>query len=119
MEIVWCTPDTLIPELTVRREAGGRWAGITARREGGEVILLYHLGQGVALFHLGLRLPDGQAFPSACGVFAGAWLYENEIQDQFGVRFAALTPDFEGRLFLRREESTIPWGPPEGGATGG
>jgi ech hydrogenase subunit D len=83
---------------------------MTARREGDEVILLYHLGKGAKLSHLGLRQADAGPFPSASGIFAGAWLYENEIQDQFGIRFAGLAPDFGGRLFLRPDSLFLPWG---------
>lgn len=77
------------------------------------MILLYHLGQAMEVVHLGVRLADGQPFPSVSPIFPGAWLVENEIQDQFGVRFSNLTLDFGGKLFLVREESGIPWGPPE------
>lgn len=116
MEIVWCAPEQLAQELQGRRQAGDRWVGMTARREEREVILLYHLGQGMALVHYGVRLEDGRTFPSVSRIFPGAWLYENEIQDQFGIRFSDLTLDFGGKLFLYREESGIPWGPPEGSA---
>lgn len=101
--------------MTSHRQAGDRWVAMTARREAETVVILYHLGRGMELFHLGLRAPDGTPLPSVSGIFPGAWLGENEIQDQFGVRFGDLDPDLEGKLFLYREESGIPWGPPADG----
>ncbi|HVB10688.1 MAG TPA: NADH-quinone oxidoreductase subunit C [Bacillota bacterium] len=78
------------------------------------MVLLYHVALGVQMRHLGLRQNGGVAFPSVSGVLPGAWLYENEIQDQFEVTFAGLTPDYGGKLFLRRDVSGTPWGAPRG-----
>ena len=62
--------------------------------------ILYHFDKGLTLEHRRLTVARGDAPPSLTGVWACAFLAENEIQDQFGVRFQGLTPDFEGRLYL-------------------
>ncbi|HMO04503.1 MAG TPA: NADH-quinone oxidoreductase subunit C [Kiritimatiellia bacterium] len=50
--------------------------------------------------HLRLRLPlDGAQVASITGEYFGAFAYENEIHDLFGIRFDGLKLDYLGNFF--------------------
>ncbi len=42
---------------------------------------------------------SGVAIPSVSGIYWSAFLYENEIQDLFGVRFKDMVLDFKGTFY--------------------
>ncbi len=48
------------------------------------------------------RIPDGGTLPSVTGIFSCAFLYENEMQDLFGVRVTDLSVDYKGRFYKLR-----------------
>lgn len=50
--------------------------------------------------HLRLRLPlENAQVPSITGEYFGAFAYENEIHDLFGIRFEGLKLDYMGNFF--------------------
>ncbi len=88
---------------------GCRFVTITcvgADQRGAE--LLYHFDRELALSHLRLTVA-GDEVPSICGIYSAAFLVENEIQDQFGLRFNGLVPDYRRTLFLAGEDSPPPF----------
>lgn len=48
-----------------------------------------------------LKMPVtvGETVPSISGVFFGAFLYENEIHDLYGVKFSGMVVDFKGTFY--------------------
>jgi ech hydrogenase subunit D len=60
------------------------------------------------LVHLRTKAEKDQPFLSISGIYYAAFLVENEIQDQFGLRFENLNPDFEGFLLLSRDAPRTP-----------
>ncbi|RJX26522.1 MAG: NADH-quinone oxidoreductase subunit C [Desulfurivibrio sp.] len=100
------------------KEKGCRFVTITcvgADSAGAE--LLYHFDRELALSHLRLTV-SGDEVPSISGIYAAAFLVENEIQDQFGLVFTGLAPDYRRTLFLDGQESPPPFrrdrGPDQG-----
>jgi ech hydrogenase subunit D len=45
------------------------------------------------------RIPDGVTLPSVTGIYACAFLYENEMQDLFGIQVTDLAVDYKGKLY--------------------
>ncbi|MEW6428054.1 MAG: NADH-quinone oxidoreductase subunit C [Thermodesulfobacteriota bacterium] len=103
------TVAELIPRVESLRRQGYRFVTITcvaAAESGAE--LIYHFDRALALLHLRLMVDPGGAPPSIVPVYAAAWLVENEIQDQFGLRFAGLAPDYRRTLLLDGEDMAPP-----------
>ncbi|GAB7014967.1 NADH-quinone oxidoreductase subunit C [Methanogenium cariaci] len=53
---------------------------------------------------LRLTVNDGDVIPSISGTYWGAFIYENEIHDLFGLSVTDINVDFQGHLF----ETKIP-----------
>jgi ech hydrogenase subunit D len=70
--------------------------------------LLYHFDRELRLTHLRLTVA-GDDVPSISGIYAAAYLVENEIQDHFGLSFAELAPDYRRTLYLQGEDSVPPF----------
>ena len=62
--------------------------------------LSYSFARGNAFEHLRVILPREQArLPSITPAYSGAFAYENEIHDLFGVDFDGLTLSYNGAFF--------------------
>ncbi len=95
------TLETLVREAAQYKEAGFRLVTMTcAPLSDGRLDLLYHFDKDLVMEHLRLTVDRGVEVPSLCAMHEGAYLVENEIQDQFGPRFTGLAPDFGGGLML-------------------
>jgi ech hydrogenase subunit D len=88
------------------RAAGSRLAVISAvalpvaaAGEAPAVELTYSFDKDGALSHLRLTAAPGAKVPSVSGAYFSAFLYENEIREQFGVEFEGLVLDFKGTLY--------------------
>jgi len=71
--------------------------------------ILYHYDKDLHLENYRLTVPHGETVPSISGVYFAALLVENEIRDQFGVRFDGIVLDFGGTLYLEDEVRTSPF----------
>lgn len=87
---------------------GCRLAGMTTVPSGDGMDILYHFDKDLALTHLRLRASAGDRVPSLCAVYAAAFMAENEVRDQFGLRFDGLAPDYEGTFFLEEGVEATP-----------
>lgn len=94
----------------VCRKKGCRFVTITCvKADDNGAELLYHFDRELRLSHLRLRIAGDTAIPSICGIYAAAYLVENEIQDQFGLSFTGLEPDYRRTLYMQGEDSTPPF----------
>ncbi len=50
--------------------------------------------------NLRLVLQEGGTLPSISAVYFGAFIYENEIHDLFGIMVTGMNIDFKGTLYL-------------------
>jgi ech hydrogenase subunit D len=51
------------------------------------------------------RIPDGVTLPSVTGIYACAFLYENEMQDLFGVKVTDLAVDYKGKFYKLKTQT--------------
>jgi len=72
---------------------------VTAAGDAPSVELTYSFDKDGALRHLRLTAAPGDKVPSISGVYFPAFLYENELQEQFGVDFEGKVVDFKGTLY--------------------
>ena len=60
----------------------------------------YTFDSEYSLVNLRITLPfENPEMASVSGMFANAFLYENEIHDLFGVKFPGLSVDFKGNFY--------------------
>jgi ech hydrogenase subunit D len=60
--------------------------------------LSYSFGLGLRMKSLRLRSRPEEEVPSVTALYPGAFLYENEIRDLFGVRIERIRADWEGNV---------------------
>jgi ech hydrogenase subunit D len=90
---------SLLPEIDALRNAGWRLVQILCigGAEGAE--LSYSFGLGLEMKSLRLAVPAELPLPSITTLYPGAFLYENEIRDLFGVRIERIRSDWEGKVY--------------------
>lgn len=94
----------------------------------GQSQFLYHFDKDLELVHFRVNI-EGNTPSSISGSYFCAMLIENEIQDMFGMKFAGLVVNYEGKLLLTENVGPAPQvisnmtvqiaGKEEGGATDG
>lgn len=70
--------------------------------------LIYSFDHNLELAHLRTKAEKGRPWPSISGIYHCAFYVENEIQDQFGLMFENLHPNFEGYMLLSRDAPRTP-----------
>lgn len=90
-------------------QAGGwRLVGITPLPLEEGVELLYHFDRDLRWRHLRLRTSGTAPLPSLSRIYPGAFLPENEAQDQLGLTFEGLSPNYRSTFFLEDEADPSP-----------
>jgi ech hydrogenase subunit D len=89
----------LMPQVDRFRSEGWRIVQVlcVARDKGAE--LTYSFGMKLELRSLRLIVGADESVPSITSLYPGAFLYENEIRDLYGVRIERIRADWEGRLY--------------------
>ena len=110
-EMIPVAIERLIPETTRLKNEGYRFVTLTCCRlpeEGWQII--YTFDRDYEMAHLSLPIPREREVPSLSPVYWAAFLVENEIQDLFGLRFLALTIDYQRTLYLEDQAQEPPFG---------
>jgi ech hydrogenase subunit D len=96
-----------LPALAAQRlDLGWRLVVITALQNADGVEVSYVFEQGQRLQSLRLTLPlEARRLPSITGSYAAAFIYENELQDLFGVKVDGLALDFKGNFYMKARET--------------
>ena len=71
--------------------------------------LIYSFDKGHQLFNLRIEVPVDGEVESVTKIYWPAFIYENEIQDLFGVKFNHSELDYGGKFFKVSEPT--PWRP--------
>lgn len=90
---------SLLSEVDELRASGWRIVQIlcVARPEGAEVT--YSFGLGLEMRSLRIVVPAEASVPSVTALYPGAFLYENEIRDLYGVRIERIRDDWQGKVY--------------------
>lgn len=103
------TMETLLGEVSKMKNDGQRFVSLTCTELDAEnVDILYHFDKNEVLTNFRLTAKKDVPVTSISGIFLSAMLVENEIQDQFGLKFEGLAIDFGRTLYLDSEITTIP-----------
>jgi ech hydrogenase subunit D len=94
------TVAELLERVRGRRVAGSRLVQISVTALPEQFELTYSFDREGLLSHLRLLIPaDDPRVPSISGIYACAFLYENEMHDLFNLRVEGMNVDFHGTLY--------------------
>ena len=94
------TPATLVDEARKMRDRTMRLVQICATVVGEELDVVYSFADRTAFEHLQLRIPrQGGELPSITGIYFGAFGYENELHDLFGIAVKDIAVSYNGSFY--------------------
>lgn len=102
------TRDQILTEVQKMWDARTRFVTMTCTDCIDYFDLIYSFDHDMELVCFRARAEKEQSFPSISGIYFCAFLVENEIQDQFGIKFDNLALDYEGFLLLSRDAPRTP-----------
>jgi ech hydrogenase subunit D len=109
-EVISTTKDTVVSKTADMKKDGYRFVTMSCvELDADTVDILYHFDRDLDLKHLRLTIQKKEAVPTVSLVYFAAFLVENEIQDQFGIRFDGLVLDYERTLYLEEEAPDAPY----------
>jgi ech hydrogenase subunit D len=91
--------DTLLQEVDRFFASGYRLVQICAMKAEGKVELDYSFGKDFDMSTLRFVVAPGESVPSVSHIWRGAFLYENEIQDLYGVTIDNLAVNYGGKFY--------------------
>ncbi|MCG8616867.1 MAG: NADH-quinone oxidoreductase subunit C [Desulfobacterales bacterium] len=101
MQSLDITKETLRQEGERLKAEGWRFVTITCLELDETTLeMIYHFDKDLEIIHYRMQIPKAEPTPSLSPVFFAAFLVENEIYDQFGIKFDELVLDFGGTLYL-------------------
>jgi ech hydrogenase subunit D len=89
----------LLPETDALRSAGWRLVQVLCVGSADGAELSYSFGLDLEMRSLRVTVPAETPLPSVTAIYPGAFLYENEIRDLFGVRIERIAGDWEGKVY--------------------
>ncbi len=98
-EIRAITIPELLCEVDKLRSEGWRLVQLLAAALDDGAELTYSFGLGLEMRSLRISAKAEESVPSITSLYPGAFLYENEIRDLFGVRVERIRADWEGKVF--------------------
>ncbi|MGI6550748.1 MAG: NADH-quinone oxidoreductase subunit C [Syntrophomonadales bacterium] len=102
------TRDQLLNEVQQMWDRRCRFVTITCVDLIENLDLIYSFDHNLDLANLRVKAEKDRPFPSISGIYSCAFYVENEIQDQFGLKFENLHTDFGGYMLLSRDAPRAP-----------
>lgn len=101
------TPSEIVQKAQDYAKDGFRLIQICCTKTPNEMFLLYTFEKlDLECENLTMPVNVGDTVPSISGVFFGAFLYENECHDLYGVNFSDMAVDFQGTFY----ETSVKYG---------
>ena len=97
--ITTITIDELLTRTSNFFERGYRLVQIGCTRLEGKFEITYSFDKEYRFENIRIELPEGGILPSISGTYFGAFIYENEIHDLFGISVTGMNIDFKGTLY--------------------
>ncbi len=103
------TLETVVGEVMNMKNDGQRLVTFSTYQAGeGKLGIIYHFDKDLENTHLRMVADMDKPIPSVSGVYFSAMLVENEIRDQWDVKFDGLVLDFNRTLDLDPEVTKVP-----------
>lgn len=107
--IVPIASSELIEKMTDLKADGYRLGQVCATKVSAGFEILYSMDKDHRLLNLKLTIPEEEEIMSITGIYWAAFIYENEMQDLFGVKFKHMALNYGGHFFKVSEPT--PWNP--------
>jgi len=108
-KVIDVTRDTVVGEVMKMKNDGYRLVTFSTYQVDEDGLgILYHFDKNLETTHLRLTVKRKDSIPSVSGVYFAALLVENEIRDQWDVKFDGLVLDFNRTLYLDPEVTQVP-----------
>ena len=98
-EIVAVEVGNLIGKVEEFRDGGYRLVQINCSKVGDVYEINYSFDKDYGFRNLRITVTADTEIPSISGMYEGAFIYENEMHDLFGIRVKGMNIDFKGHLF--------------------
>lgn len=96
-------PKVLLADVRKFHRQGYRIVQICCTKlAGNKFELTYSFDKDYNFTNLRVTIPAKSEVPSITGIYAGAFLYENEIRELFGVKFRGINVDYNGHLYKKK-----------------
>src|SRR4030042_3298729 len=89
----------LIGKVEEFRDGGYRLVQINCSKVGDVYEINYSFDKDYEFRNLRITVTAETEIPSISGMYWGAFIYENEMHDLFGIRVRGMNIDFKGHLF--------------------
>jgi len=109
-------PAQLLDKVQDFKEEGYRLGQICCTKVPEGFELTYSFDKGHILTNLRMVFSEETEIPSVSGIYWPAFIYENEMQDLFGVKFKHIVLNYGGHFF--KVSQPTPWNPKEGKENG-
>jgi len=96
--ITTIAPEELLEKVRTYRDTGFRLVQISCTKIEETFEITYCFDKDYRLDSLRLTIPIGTTIPSISGIYWGAFIYENETHDFFGVEVTGINIDYKGNL---------------------
>jgi ech hydrogenase subunit D len=98
-ETVSVEVGNLIGKVEEFRDGGYRLVQINCSKIGDVYEINYSFDKDYEFRNLRITVTADTEIPSISGMYWGAFIYENEMHDLFGIRVRGMNIDFKGHLF--------------------
>jgi len=99
LETVPVETGNLIGKVEEFRNGGYRLVQINCSKIGDVYEINYSFDKDYEFRNLRITVTADTEIPSISGMYWGAFIYENEMHDLFGIRVRGMNIDFKGHLF--------------------
>lgn len=107
--IIPVAASELISKVSKLKEDGYRMGQACCTKVSAGFEILYSFDKNHELLNLKLTIPEEEEIMSITGVYWSAFIYENEMQDLFGVKFQSMALNYGGHFF--KVSQPTPWNP--------
>lgn len=104
------TQEELLSGAQELRRQGYRIVQICCTMAGGRFELTYSFDKDYRFTNLRLTVDRQTEVRSITGVYGGAFLYENEIKELFGVKFKGISIDYNGHFYKKKMQTPFACG---------
>ncbi|MFA5332435.1 MAG: NADH-quinone oxidoreductase subunit C [Methanoregula sp.] len=91
--------DELVARTAEQKNEGKRLVQIGCTQVGEEFEINYTFDKDFVMTNLRITVRQDTVVPSVSGVYWGAFVYENEIHDLYGITVAGMNVDFGGHFY--------------------
>jgi ech hydrogenase subunit D len=114
--IIQIEPKNLLRRVEELRDNGNRLVQMHATRVAEDNYEInYSFDKDYKLQTLRLNITPETELPSITGIYWGAFMYENEIHELFGIGIRGINVDFKGTLYKKKIKNPFAAAPVKGG----